>query len=131
VPVITHDDIRRMALALPGAVEEGGAQFAIGVPLKGKVKGFVWAWLERVHPKKARVPSDAVVAVRVSDLAEKDLLINAEPSKYFTEPHYNGYPAVLVRLAEVSLEDMDALLRTGWRSVTSPTSQKKRKATQR
>lgn len=116
--MVTHDDIRRIALALPGAVEEGGAQFAIGVPVKGKVKGFVWAWLERVHPKKARVPSDAVVAVRVSDLVEKDLLINSEPSKYFTEPHYNGYPAVLVRLAEVSTEDMEALLRTGWRSVT-------------
>jgi hypothetical protein len=127
--VVTHDDIRRIALTLPGAVEEGGAQFAIGVPVKGKMKGFVWAWLERVHPKKARVPSDAVVAVRVSDLAEKDLLINAEPSKYFTEPHYNGYPAVLVRLAEVSADDMDALLRTGWHAVASPPAQKKRKAT--
>lgn len=126
--MVTHDDIRRIALALPGAVEERGTQFAIGVPVKGKVKGFVWAWLERVHPKKARVPSDAVVAVRVSDLAEKDLLINSEPGKYFTEPHYNGYPAVLVRLAEVNLADMDVLLRTGWSSVASqPPTQKKRK----
>jgi hypothetical protein len=124
--MVTRDDIRRIALALPDAVEESGAQFAIGVPIKGKVKGFVWAWLERVHPKKARVPSDAVVAVRVGDLAEKDLLINSEPNKYFTEPHYNGYPAVLVRLAEVSLDDMDALLRTGWRSVVQP-PRKKRK----
>lgn len=126
--MVTHDDIRRIALALPRAVEERGTQFAIGVPVKGtgKMKSFVWAWLERVDPKRARVPSDAVVAVRVSDLVEKDLLINSEPGKYFTEPHYNGYPAVLVRLAEVSLDDMDVLLRTGWRSVTQP-PQKKRK----
>lgn len=122
--MVTHDDIRRIALALPGAVEGSGSQFGIGVPVKGKVKGFVWAWMERVHPKKARVPSDAVVAVRVSDLMEKDLLINAEPHKYFTEPHYNGYPAVLVRLAEVSPDDMEMLLRTGWHSVTQT---KKRK----
>jgi hypothetical protein len=125
--MVTHDDIRRIALALPDAVEESGAQFAIGVPVKGKVKGFVWAWLERIHPKKARVPSDAVVAVRVSDLTEKDLLINAEPGKYFTEPHYNSYPAVLVRLAEVSLDDMDVLLRTGWSSVAQSLPKKKRK----
>jgi hypothetical protein len=127
--MLTHDDIRRIALALPGTIEEPGAQFAIGVPVKGKVKGLVWAWLERVHPKKARVPSDAVVAVRVSDLVEKDLLINAEPHKYFTEAHYNGYPAVLVRLAEVSADDIEPLLRTGWRSIAESaprTSRKKR-----
>ncbi len=87
----------------------------------------MWAWLERVHPKKARVPSEAVVAVRVSDLVEKDLLINSEPGKYFTEPHYNGYPAVLVRLAEVSTAEMDVLLRTGWRTVAQTPPQKKQK----
>ena len=37
-------------------------------------------------------------AVRVSGEEEKQALIAADPEKFFTEPHYNGYPAVLVRL---------------------------------
>jgi hypothetical protein len=51
----TQADVRRVALALPGVVQEPGRS-AFAVPHKGKLKGFVWVWLERVHPKKARVP---------------------------------------------------------------------------
>jgi len=56
------------------------------------------------------VPNPAVLAVRVANLAQKDLMIATEPAKYFTEPHYNGYPAVLVRLAAVSRAELRTLL---------------------
>jgi hypothetical protein len=68
-----------------------------------------------VIPKKPRVPNPAVLAVRVATLAQKDTLISAEPAKFFTEPHYNGFPAVLVRLAEVSARDLRVLLAEAWR----------------
>ena len=29
------------------------------------------------------------------------MLIASDPEKFFTEPHYNGFPAVLVRLAAI------------------------------
>jgi len=47
------------------------------------------------------VPNPEVLAVRVASLAEKDELIAADPEKFFTEPHYNGFPAVLVRLPAI------------------------------
>jgi len=111
----TQADVRRIALALPEA-EEAANDFAFSVPVKGKPKGFAWVWKERVNPKKPRVPNHAVLAVRVANLGEKDALISAEPAKFFTEPHYNGFPAVLVRLAEVSVADLRELLRGAWRS---------------
>jgi len=46
----TQADVRRIALALPGAEEEPGS-FAFGVRQKGKLKGFAWVWLERIAPK--------------------------------------------------------------------------------
>ena len=64
-------DVRRIAMSLPGTVEEED-RFAFAVRNKGKDKGFAWVWLERIHPKKARVPNPAVLAVRVADLEEKD-----------------------------------------------------------
>jgi hypothetical protein len=82
---------------------------------KGKAKGFAWVWKERVIAKKPRVPNHGVLAVRVATLGEKDTLISAEPAKFFTEPHYNGFPAVLVRLAEVSVADLRELLAAAWR----------------
>ncbi|HZO41185.1 MAG TPA: hypothetical protein VFE97_18350, partial [Methylomirabilota bacterium] len=62
-----------------------------------------------------RVPNPGVLAVRVQNLAHKDVLISAEPAKFFTEPHYEGFPAVLVRLDAVSAEELEVLLEEAWR----------------
>ena len=110
----TQADVRRIALSLPGAKESKG-DFAFEIEVKGKLKGFVWVWKERIDPKKARVPNPTVLAVRVATLGQKDTLISAEPRKFFTEPHYNGFPAILVRLAEVNSKDLRELITEAWR----------------
>ena len=103
-------------MALPGVTEsEAKNDFGFSVEHKGKQKGFVWLWKERVDPKKARVPNPGVLAVRVRNLAQKDLILASDPRKFFTEPHYNGYPAVLVRLAAVTVADLEALIPEAWR----------------
>ena len=109
-----HDTVRRIARKLPGAQEEKG-RFAFHVVNKGRPKGFVWVWLERTHPKKARVPNPAVLAVRVAGEADKAALLDADPDKFFTEPHYNGFPAVLVRLAAVTDAELESLIVEAWR----------------
>lgn len=113
----TQADVRRIALGLPD-VAEAEDDFAFSVPVKGKAKGFAWVWKERVDPKKPRVPNHGVLAVRVATLGEKDALIAAKPKKFFTEPHYNGFPAVLVRLAAVTKRDLEVLLAEAWRCTT-------------
>ncbi|HMG18348.1 MAG TPA: hypothetical protein VK573_06470 [Gemmatimonadales bacterium] len=110
----TQADVRRIALALPDTVESPD-RFAISVRNKGKLKGFVWVWLERIAPKKARVPQPMVIAVRVANLVDKDLLLELDSEKFFTEPHYNGFPAVLVRLAAVSARELEPIIFEAWR----------------
>ncbi len=110
----TRADVRRIALSFPG-VEESSEPFAFSVPNKGKSKGFAWVWLERLEPKKPRVPNPKVLAVRVANLAEKDLILSSDSKKFFTEPHYNGYPAVLVRLAAIRAPELRLLLESAWR----------------
>lgn len=110
----TQADVRRIALKLPG-VEEAGDHFAFSVPHKGKLKGFVWAWMERVVLKKPRVPNPGVIAVRVANLGQKAQLLSTDPAKFFTEPHYDGFPAVLVRLEAVTVADLKVLIEEGWR----------------
>lgn len=115
----TYDEIRKIAMALPG-VTEGSERFAFSVPVKGKEKGFLWTWSERVHPKKPKVINPNVVAIITPNLMAKDLLIESEPDKYFTEPHYNGYPAVLVRLEAVTADDLQDLIVEAWRAKAPP-----------
>jgi hypothetical protein len=97
------------------AVEEAGDRFAFSVPSKGKLKGFVWVWMERVVQKKPRVPNPGVLAVRVANLAQKDLLLSADPAKFFTEAHYDGFAAILVRLDAVTVADLKVLIAEAWR----------------
>ena len=109
-----RDDVRRIALSLPGAREETD-RFAFFVENKGKPKAFVWVWLERTDPKRARVPNPDVVAIRLPHRDEKEALIEADPTKFFTEPHYNGFPAILVRLNAIEPDELEELIVDGWR----------------
>jgi hypothetical protein len=104
------DDVRRIALALPRATQDGEK---IRYLVDGG-KAFAWTWKKRVEPKKARVEQFDVFGVRVSGEEEKQALIAADPDKFFTEPHYNGYPAVLVRLAAIRVPELRLLLESAW-----------------
>jgi len=110
----THADVRRIALSFPDT-QEAANDFAFSVLNKGKLKGFAWVWKERVNPKKPRVPNPDVLAVRVANLGQRDALLAADSKKFFTEPHYAGFPAVLVRLAAVTAADLKILLAEAWR----------------
>ena len=109
-----QDDVRRIALSLPGT-READDHFGFSVLNKGKPKGFVWAWNERVEPKKPKVPNPEVVAVRVAGRLDKEALLASDERKFFTEPHYNGFPAVLVRLPEVEPDELEELIADAWR----------------
>jgi hypothetical protein len=112
--VATQRDVRKIAMSLPGATEEKD-RFAFSVRNKGKEKGFCWVWLERIAPKKARVPNPKVLAVRVAGLDEKEMILSLDERKFFTEPHYDGYPAVLIRLPAIGLAELEALITAAWR----------------
>jgi hypothetical protein len=112
-------DVRRVAMALPGTVA-GKDHFAFSVLNKDKEKGYAWVWKERIHPRKARVPNPEVLAIRVPGLDEKELLLTSDEEKFFTEPHYNGFPAVLVRLRAVRVPELRTLLTMAWRCQAPP-----------
>jgi hypothetical protein len=111
MPGSTSDDVRRIALSLPSAVQDGDK---ISYLVEGG-KAFAWTWKKRIEPKRARVEQLDVFAVRVSGEEEKAVLIAADSAKFFTEAHYNGYPAVLVRLDEIDEGELAELLTDAWR----------------
>ena len=111
----TQEDVRKICAALPGALE-GSERFGFGVVVKGKHRGFCWSWAERVDPKRARVINDDVLAISTPNLIVKDFLMESDPGRYVTDSHYNGYPAVLVRLEAVDREELEDLLIEGWKS---------------
>jgi hypothetical protein len=124
----TFEDVARLALALPGTEETtsyGNLSWAVRSGGKAKGKGFVW---ERPLSKKDRkdlteageieVPPDEVIlAARVEDLAEKEAVLAEQPEAVFTTPHFNGYPAVLVRLDRVDEDQLSEIVTSAWLAV--------------
>ena len=108
-----QDTVTRLARALPHVVptEE---HFGFAVHSGTRQRGFVWVWQERLAPHRPRVPNPGVVAVRVADLSVKEELLAADPEVYFTESHYDGYPAVLVRLDAVDPVELEELVTDAW-----------------
>jgi len=112
--MVSAEQLEALALALPevaGAVSDSG-QF--GFEVGGK--GLAWAYLARPAPKAKRVLVPGVVAIRCA-METKELLLEAAPERFFTDDHYRGYPAVLVRLSQIEADELAGLLRQAWKIV--------------
>jgi len=104
------DDVRRLALALPDAVEIDSDGFDFRVA----GKGFVWSYPER-RPGKPRLIRTDIAVLFVGDEAEKQALLLGEPGVFFTTREYHALPLVLLRLAEVDVERLAELVSDAWR----------------
>jgi hypothetical protein len=108
-------DVRRVAMALPEVVEEGG----LGDSLAWRVGGKSFAWERPLRPKDiaelgALAPTGAVLGVHTPDLEAKDALIAEAPAVFFTTSHFNGYKAVLVRLDAIRVPMLREVLTDAW-----------------
>jgi hypothetical protein len=112
--VASLEEVRRIASLLPG-VSEGEDRFGFSVTVRGKQKGFLWTWAERVHPKQPKVINNNVLAVVVPTALAKELLLASDPSIFFTEPHYDDFLAVLVRLEAITMGELEPLIIEAWK----------------
>jgi hypothetical protein len=104
------DDVRRLALALPGVeeIDSDGFDFRVAG------KGFVWSYPERTAGRPRVIRADIAV-LYVGDEAEKQALLLGEPRLFFTAPGYDGWPLVMLRLAEVDAGRLAELVTDAWR----------------
>jgi hypothetical protein len=99
-PVADWETVRELACSLPEIEESTGGKRAWGV----RGKGFAW---------EARERDGGGLAVRVHR-DEKQLLLDANPDAYFTSPHYNGFPAIQIRLEAIEREELFERLEDAW-----------------
>ena len=104
------DDVRRVALALPGVIEIDSDGFDFRVA----GQGFVWSYPER-RPGQPRLIRTDIAVLYVGDEAEKQALLLGEPRLFFTAPGYDGWPLVMLRLAEVDAGRLAELVTDAWR----------------
>ena len=108
------DDVRRIALELPETSEEVSRDLR---QWRVKDKGFVWERPLRRSDLEAlgdAAPDGPILGARVEHLVAKEALLADDPTVFFTTPHFDGYPAVLVRLDQIGLEDLREVIVEAW-----------------
>ena len=100
--VATDDDVRRIALSLPETIEKPWYKTP---GFRVKDKGFL----------RLRGEAEGGLVVFVSDEGEKQMLVETEPEKFFTTPHYDGYPIVLINLTAIGVDELTELITESWR----------------
>ena len=108
------DDVARIALALPDTTEEqawGNRHWKV------RGKGFVWERPLRTSDIKALgddAPDGLILGARVEHLVAKEALLADESGVFFTTPHFDGFPAVLVLLEKIDLDGLDEVIVEAW-----------------
>jgi hypothetical protein len=112
--VASWDDVRRIALALPETDEHlsrGNRHW--------RVREKLFVWERPLHQSDVRALGDAapdgpILGVRVEHLGAKEALLAGDPEVFFTTPHFDGYPAVLVRLERIDVAELEELAAEAW-----------------
>jgi hypothetical protein len=110
-------DVSRSALALPETSETSSRGLRAWVVRK---KGFVWERPLRKADLAAlgdKAPDGEILGARVEHEGAKQALLATQPDVYFTTPHFDGYPAILVRLDRISPAELDELVTEAWFAV--------------
>lgn len=113
--VATWADVREYALALPGASEERGSRGTSAWIVDGKF--FAWERPLRKSDLAAlgdAAPSGPILGARTADLEMKDVLLASDPDVFFTTPHFDGYPAVLIRVGKIGRKKLKAVIVEAW-----------------
>lgn len=108
------DDVRRIALGLPEVAEResrGSVQWRV------KEKLFVWERPLRKSDLAAlgdAAPTGSILGARVEDESEKAAWLAEVSGMFFTTPHFDGYPAILVRLDDIAVDDLEQVIVEAW-----------------
>jgi hypothetical protein len=109
--VATWDDVGRIVGELPETTEAS--------PRTWRLRKKLIAWERPLRKADYEAlgddaPDGDILGARVPDEGAKFALIADDPSVYFTTPHFDGYPAVLVRLAEIGVPELTELITEAW-----------------
>jgi hypothetical protein len=112
--VATWANVRKSALALAQTDERESR----GV-CQWRVKDKLFVWERPLRTKEVEelgedAPDGPILAARVEHVGAKEALLADDPRLYFTTSHFNGYPAILVRLDRVGIEELDEIVTEAW-----------------
>ena len=110
----TWDDVAGVVGELQLTAEPSPHEWRVGKKLIAWERPLRSSDRDALSARGVEPPQGDILAVRVADEGVKFALIADEPDLYFTTPHFDGYPAVLVRLAAIDERGLRELIVEAW-----------------
>jgi hypothetical protein len=110
----TWDDVATVVGELQLTEERSPHEWRVGKKLIAWERPLRKSDYEALTAVGVEPPQGDILGVRVADEGVKFALIAEEPELYFTTPHFDGYPAVLVRLAAIDERGLRELIVDAW-----------------
>jgi len=112
--VASWEDVRGIALALPQTSERVSRDRC-----QWLVKDKLFVWERPLRPREvealgAAAPDGPILGARVEHVGAKEALLADDPRIFFTTPHFDGFPAILVRLDRIATEDLEEVVTEAW-----------------
>jgi hypothetical protein len=110
------DDVSRIALALPETSERISRDLR-----QWRVNDKLFVWERPLRPKEiedlgSSAPNGPILGARVEHVGAKEALLADDPSVFFTTPHFDGHPSILVRLDRIALPGLKEAIVEAWLS---------------
>jgi hypothetical protein len=108
------EDVQRIALSLPETGERVSRDLR-----QWRVKDKLFVWERPLRRREIEAlgrdaPDGPILGARVEHLGAKQALLADDPAVFFTTSHFDGYPAILVRLDRITLEDLEEVVTEAW-----------------
>jgi hypothetical protein len=117
------EDVHQLASAMPYVTKEGGSEDNPVYQVGGK--SFVYFRTPRpdaVDPATGERYTDVII-FWVPDESDKQAMVQDDSTPYFTTPHFDGHPSVLLRgsrIGELSYDELAEVVQDAWLSRASP-----------
>jgi hypothetical protein len=102
-------DLDELALSLPQATKEVSEDGRPAYFVHGKMFCFHRGRRPDAIDPETQERLDDVLMFRVADVGVKELLLADARGVFFTTPHFDGYPAVLMRIPDLGRIERDEL----------------------
>jgi hypothetical protein len=112
--VATWNDVARIVGELALTSEQSPRDWRVGKKLLAWERPLRPSDREALVAQGFQPPEGDILGVRVADEGVKFSLISDDPAVYFTTPHFEGYAAVLVKLAEIDVGGLEELITEAW-----------------
>lgn len=119
--MLSLDEVARIALDFPSVEESdryGGRTWSVGGKVFAWERAFTKADIKRFGEETP--PAGPILAVRVADLHEKEAVLAEGRKGFFTIPHFNRFPGLLIQLKVATKKPVKEALLDAWLACAPP-----------